>query len=96
VLVTNWNPLTIWFYNECYIRFCAEPFTLRDLDNNYIHLTNNSVAKHSDKWHELNIGEGNMWDFRQFQVRARRLRALGGFAQPSGSVVHPVQRSQHD
>jgi hypothetical protein len=67
VLVTSWNPLTIWFYSECYIRFCAEPFTLRDLENNFIHLTNNSVAKHSTQFHELNIGEGNMWDFSQFQ-----------------------------
>jgi tubulin monoglycylase TTLL3/8 len=82
VLVTNWNPLTVWFYSECYIRFCAEPFTLRDLDNTFIHLTNNSVAKHSDKWHELNIGEGNMWDFSQFQVRAEASLA------PRWSTLH--------
>ena len=66
--MTNWNPLTIWFYGEHYIRFCAEPYTLADLENNFIHLTNNSVAKHSDKWQELNIGEGNMWGMADMKV----------------------------
>jgi tubulin monoglycylase TTLL3/8 len=61
VLVTDWQPLTVWFYRDCYIRFAAEDYELQDLDNLFMHLTNNSVAKHSDSFETGQVGDLNMW-----------------------------------
>lgn len=61
VLITDWNPLTVWMYAEPYIRFPASDFSFDNINNRYAHLSNNSVAKHASMvscQHEI---EGNMW-----------------------------------
>ena len=65
VLVTNLNPLTIWIWEEPYLRFSAEDYNINDMSNLYSHLTNNSIAKHSEHFRETKI-EGNMWERHQF------------------------------
>ena len=65
VLVTNLNPLTIWIWEEPYLRFGAEDYNINDMSNLYSHLTNNSIAKHSEHFKETKI-EGNMWERHQF------------------------------
>lgn len=42
VLVTDWNPLTVWCYKESYIRFCVQEYDPKG-DSRKNHLTNNSV-----------------------------------------------------
>ncbi|CAK70615.1 unnamed protein product (macronuclear) [Paramecium tetraurelia] len=66
VLVTELVPLKIYFYNECYIRFSAEEFDIDQFQNKFAHLTNNAIAKHSQKFYESDI-KGNMWTQEEFQ-----------------------------
>jgi len=66
VLVTDWNPLTIWFYDECYVRFSGDQYNADDLENRYVHLTNNSVTKHL-KGSDDQRFEQNMWRMETFQ-----------------------------
>jgi tubulin monoglycylase TTLL3/8 len=38
VVITDFNPVTVWFYDECYIRFTAEEYDVENLDNEYIYI----------------------------------------------------------
>jgi tubulin monoglycylase TTLL3/8 len=65
VLVTCWNPLTVWFYERSYLRFGVEDFSIDNLKNRFIHLTNNSVQKNSEHFESTEI-EGSMWHSEEF------------------------------
>ena len=65
VLVTNSEPLTIWIYNSSYLRFSVEDYDVNDLQNLFVHLTNNSISKKSKHFSLSNI-EGCMWNNRRF------------------------------
>ena len=63
VLVTDWNPLTIWCYRESYIRFTVTEYDRKD-NSRKNHLTNNSVQK---KYGEFeNNDNGYMWSSEEF------------------------------
>lgn len=65
VLVTDFNPLTIWMYDVNYLRFSAEDYNENDIKNLFAHLTNNSISKYSEN-HKNSKIEGNMWDLPTF------------------------------
>ncbi|KAL0034006.1 hypothetical protein WJX79_002466 [Trebouxia sp. C0005] len=66
VLVTNSAPMTAWFYQDCYLRFCAEDYSLSDLTNVFSHLSNNCIARKSLHFESGDWAEGNMWSCSAF------------------------------
>ncbi|RLN63670.1 hypothetical protein BBJ28_00023134, partial [Nothophytophthora sp. Chile5] len=45
VLVTSFNPLEAFLYDEGFVRLCTRPYEDGDLTNLFVHLTNSSIQK---------------------------------------------------
>ena len=43
MLVTDWNPLTVYFFEEFYVRISVEDYVTddRNMENSFVHLVNN-------------------------------------------------------
>lgn len=49
VLITSLQPLRLYWYRQCYLRFCSRPFSLEkeNLQDQFAHLSNYSIQKHA-------------------------------------------------
>jgi len=90
VLITCWNPLTVWFYGECYVRLAADKYDQSDLANNMCHLTNNAIAKHHTQFDSDDDYWRCMWDERDFR---KFLRAQYGFDAYETKVLPAMKRA---
>ena len=60
VLVISYEPLTIYFFNNCYLRLCQLPFSLDSLEA-YRHLANYSLQKNLAR-----TQEDTVWSLSRF------------------------------
>jgi len=70
------NPLRVWLFKECYLRFSPIKFDLSKFQNLFIHLTNYSITKkytgnQQQQQQEEEIEE-NMWFLKEFQDYTKR------------------------
>ena len=85
VLVTSINPLVIWMYSNYYLRFSSREYSNDNWADAEVHLTNQSVQKHSDEYGDAI--DCNMWAKGQFATyMCEQLGEAGGRAAAIGTV----------
>jgi tubulin polyglutamylase TTLL4 len=82
VIVTSFNPLTIYIYNDGLVRFATEKYNLdpSNINQKFIHLTNFSInKKNTSKFIKNNDsddegeGDSSKWDFGQLEAAFDKL-----------------------
>ncbi|NXM61328.1 TTLL3 monoglycylase, partial [Illadopsis cleaveri] len=72
-VVTDWNPLTVWFYRDCYLRFCSRPFSLCNLEPAR-HLCNVAIQKRYKALQpDPRLPPDKIWSNTQFQAHLAQL-----------------------
>ncbi|XP_066036714.1 tubulin monoglycylase TTLL3-like [Chamaea fasciata] len=72
-VVTDWKPLTVWFYRDCYLRFCSQPFSLYHLEPAR-HLCNVSIQeRYKTQQPDPRLPPDKIWSNTQFQAHLAQL-----------------------
>ncbi|CAF4045375.1 unnamed protein product, partial [Rotaria sp. Silwood2] len=89
-LVTDWNPLTIWMFKDCYLRFCTEHFSLSTRQQN-VHLCNYSIQKHykNNSNRHIDLPVENMWTNSEFIEKYLKPNKL---ADKWNSYIYPAMK----
>nr|XP_013105800.1 unnamed protein product [Stomoxys calcitrans] len=73
-LISNIQPLMIWMYKECYLRFSSQEYTLTN-HHESVHLTNHAIQKKytNNGKRDKRLPNENMWDSYSFQAYLRQI-----------------------
>ena len=77
----------LYVFKEGYLRLSSEIFSLDNIEDNFIHLTNNAIQKNSDKYDN----EKNLWSYDNFEEYLQS-ENLKGFREHSISEIHRIVR----
>jgi len=89
VLVTSLNPLTIYFYSECYIRIAANEYTLDDFGDRFTHLTHTIIMRHHPNFNPDDEDWRCQWTQERYQ---QLLQASAGWDVWSEKVRPAMQK----
>lgn len=53
VLVTSFNPLTIYMFNSCYLKLCGSEYRLDNIKDKFRHISNYSVQKNNQRINDV-------------------------------------------
>ena len=74
-MVTNYDPLTVYIYNDGLVRFCTVKYKLEDstVDNKLMHISNYSVQKESAKYKPNTDAseDSSKWNFTMWEDAIR-------------------------
>lgn len=86
VLVTSWDPLEAYLFNQCYLRVCPQDFSLSEsrFTDPQVHLTNLSARRPADRTSKV---------CKQWQGHRRRGQRQGNTRPPSTAVSGRVVNS---
>ncbi|NXL39502.1 TTLL3 monoglycylase, partial [Glaucidium brasilianum] len=81
-LVTDWNPLTVWFYRQSYLRFCSQPFSLHHLEPAR-HLCNVSIQQQCRlaRGQHPQLPPDQIWSCQQLQAYLAQVGRAGAWEQ---------------
>lgn len=80
VLITSFNPLRIYLYDNGLVRFATEKYTKGNYDNIYVHLTNYSINKNNTNYKANNNDENgeddnsSKWSLHEYKEHFDRTR----------------------
>ena len=92
VVVASWNPLRVYWYKNCYVRFGAVDYDARKIRNLFMHLTNNAITQKQIKMpDDKNFDKlpENMWYLSQLQEYLNE-RFING-ASPSRAKINATK-----
>lgn len=71
VLVTSVNPLTIWFFSECYVRVAANEYSTDNLSDRFKHLTHTIIMCHHPNFDPEDDYWRCQWDLATYKQLLR-------------------------
>ncbi|KAM8721304.1 hypothetical protein ACLKA7_007211 [Drosophila subpalustris] len=90
VLVTTFNPIKAYLYNEGFCRFCTQRYDQTEIDNVFMHLTNVSIQKNNA---EYNTIHGGKWSMQNLCLYLDSIRGEGVSEQLYRRIKETIRHS---